>query len=148
MKGYSATVTVPVGVPAPFVSITDEAHRIVMSRLGNRLRIAGTAELAGFDRSINAARCRAILRQARELFPEAIPRDVKAEYWAGLRPATPSNVPIIGRSRYDNLFFNTGHGTLGWTLACGSASALADIVNGKMPEVDFPFRGLEEEGEG
>ncbi|MDD5296046.1 MAG: D-amino acid dehydrogenase [Rhodocyclaceae bacterium] len=144
VKGYSATIALPEGVIAPHVSITDESHRIVMSRLGNRLRIAGTAELAGFDRSINPARCQAILRQARELFPDAIPPDVKAEYWAGLRPATPSNVPIIGKSRYENLFFNTGHGTLGWTLSCGSASALADIVDGRRPEVDFPFCGLPE----
>ncbi len=140
VKGYSATIELPEGVSAPFVSITDESHRIVMSRLGDRLRIAGTAELAGYDRSINAERCRSLLRQARELFPEAVPKDVKAEFWAGLRPATPSNLPIIGKSRYDNLYFNTGHGTLGWTLACGSAKALADIVDGKEPAVDFPFR--------
>jgi D-amino-acid dehydrogenase len=145
VKGYSATIALPEGVAAPHVSLTDEGHRIVMSRLGDRLRIAGMAELAGFDRSINTARCHAILRQARQLFPEAIPEHVKAECWAGLRPATPSNVPIIGRSRYSNLYFNTGHGTLGWTLSCGSASALADIVDGKVPGVAFPFHGAGKE---
>ncbi len=138
VKGYSVTVPVE-GDNAPYVSITHESHRIVMSRLGNRLRIAGTAELAGYDRSINKARCLVILRQARSLFPKAFPANVKAEYWAGLRPCTPNNVPIIGESRFENFFYNTGHGSLGWTLACGSARALADLVAGKTPDVDFPF---------
>lgn len=145
VKGYSVTVPLEAGVLAPTVSITHEAHRIVMSRLGDRLRIAGMAELTGFDRSINRTRCEVLLRQAREVFPDAIPDSVKPEFWAGLRPATPGNVPIIGRSRYENLYFNTGHGTLGWTLSCGSAAALADIIGGKRPEVEFPFLGMDDE---
>lgn len=139
VKGYSVTVPLAPDVQAPYVSITDEARRIVMSRLGDRLRIAGTAELVGFDRSINKIRCTAILRQARDLFPKAIPANAQPEFWTGLRPATPGNVPIIGRGRYENFYFNTGHGTLGWTLCCGSARALVDIMAGKMPGVDFPF---------
>ncbi len=121
----------------PTVSLTDEAAKIVISRLGNRLRAAGTAELTGYDTGINAARCDAILRRVRALFPAIVPGEVKT--WAGLRPATPSNVPVIGRTRFANLFVNTGHGTLGWTLACGSGRALADIVSGRKPEVDFRF---------
>lgn len=141
VKGYSVTLELAADAVAPSVSITDESHRIVCSRLGNRLRIAGTAELAGFDTDINAARCAAILRRAERLFPET--RAAAApEYWAGLRPATPSNVPVIGRGRLRNLFFNTGHGTLGWTLACGSGQAIADIIGGGTPAVDFPFRQL------
>ncbi len=141
VKGYSVTLALAADAVAPSVSITDESHRIVCSRLGNRLRIAGTAELAGFDTGINAARCAAILRRAERLFPEA--RAAAApEYWAGLRPATPSNVPVIGRGRLRNLFFNTGHGTLGWTLACGSGQAIADVVCGRAPAVDFPFHPL------
>ena len=140
LKGYS--ITLPLGpaeqTAAPHVSLTDEAAKIVISRLGNRLRAAGTAELTGYDTSINAARCNAILRRIRTLFPGLGAVSV-AETWAGLRPATPSNVPVIGRTRLANLFLNTGHGTLGWTLACGSGRALADLVSGRKPEVDFRF---------
>lgn len=137
LKGYS--ITLPVGpAEGPTISLTDEAAKIVISRLGNRLRAAGTAELTGYDTSINAARCNAILQRVRALFP-GLGSSAAVETWAGLRPATPSNVPIIGRTRVANLFLNTGHGTLGWTLACGSGRALADIVSGRKPEVEFRF---------
>ena len=141
LKGYSITIALSphASAAAPSVSLTDEGHKLVMSRLGNRLRCAGTAELNGYDTSVNDARCAAILRRVEELFPAlAGAGDVK--YWAGLRPATPGNVPLIGRTRYENLFLNTGHGTLGWTLAAGSARALADLVSGRRPEVDFSFQ--------
>ncbi len=141
VKGYSVTIPLASRAEAPQVSITDESRRIVCSRLGNRLRIAGTAELAGYDITVNRPRCEAILRRARQLFPGIEPAG-EPEYWAGLRPATPSNVPIIGRSRLANLYYNTGHGTLGWTLACGSARAVADIVGERSPQVAFPFRGI------
>ena len=111
----------------------------MISRLGTRLRCAGTAELTGFDTSINEGRCAAIVERLRELFP-ALARAGTAECWAGLRPATPSNVPVIGRTRVENLYLNTGHGTLGWTLAAGSGRALADLVGGRRPEADFAFR--------
>jgi D-amino-acid dehydrogenase len=140
LKGYS--ITLPLGpaelVAAPTVSLTDEAFKIVISRLGNRLRAAGTAELAGYDTSLNSARCAAIARRVRELFP-ALGSITTVESWAGLRPATPSNVPVIGRTSLKNLFLNTGHGTLGWTLACGSGSALADLVSGREPQVALPL---------
>jgi D-amino-acid dehydrogenase len=139
LKGYS--ITLPLGAAAaaaPTVSLTDEAHKIVISRLGDRLRAAGTAELTGYDTSVNAARCEAIVRRVRQLFPRLAGIE-NIEYWAGLRPATPSNVPLIGRTRVRNLFLNTGHGTLGWTLACGSGRALADLVSGRTPEVAFGF---------
>jgi len=139
-KGYS--VTLPVLDPAKSytVSLTDDEHKLVFSRLGDRLRIAGTAEIDGYDTSLNLVRCEAIVRRVRELFPEMTDgRD--ARYWTGLRPATPSNVPYIGRSRVPNLFLNTGHGTLGWTHSCGSGRALADLVDGRQPEVDFAFCG-------
>lgn len=141
VKGYSVTVPIAPDAAAPQVSITDESRRIVCSRLGARLRIAGTAELTGYDTTINHRRCEAILQRALELFPQVEPAG-EVEYWAGLRPATPGNVPIIGRVRLENLYCNTGHGTLGWTLACGSAQAIADIVGGRSPEVEFPFRSL------
>jgi D-amino-acid dehydrogenase len=140
LKGYS--ITLPLGpaelAAAPTVSLTDEAYKIVISRLGSRLRAAGTAELAGYDTSVNTGRCAAIARRVRSLFP-ALGAVTTVENWTGLRPATPSNVPVIGRTRLKNLFLNTGHGTLGWTLACGSGAALADIVSGRQPQVAFPF---------
>jgi D-amino-acid dehydrogenase len=132
-KGYSATFPVKDAGAAPQVSLTDMSHKIVFSRLGERLRVAGTAELNGYDQSLNAVRCEALTRRTCELFPEAVDRE-RVEYWTGLRPATPSNVPLIGRTRLSNLYLNTGHGTLGWTLACGSGRTLADIVAGRSPE--------------
>ena len=140
LKGYSITIplTAQSAAAAPSVSLTDESHKLVLSRLGDRLRCAGTAELNGYDTSVNEVRCAAILRRVEELFPAlAGARDVKL--WAGLRPATPGNVPLIGRRRYANLYLNTGHGTLGWTLAAGSGRALADLISGRRPEVDFKF---------
>ena len=140
LKGYSITLSLgPAEEPAaPSVSLTDEAFKIVISRLGARLRAAGTAELAGYDTSINEVRCAAILRRVRQLFPQ-LGAATTVERWSGLRPATPNNVPIIGASAVRRLYLNTGHGTLGWTLACGSAAALADLMSGRRPEVDFPF---------
>jgi len=137
LKGYSITLNLG-SAEGPSVSLTDEAAKIVISRLGSRLRAAGTAELTGYDTSINATRCNAILERIRTLFP-GLAAITAAETWAGLRPATPDNVPVIGRTRFANLFLNTGHGTLGWTLACGSGKALADIVSGRKPEVEFRF---------
>ncbi|HEX6633288.1 MAG TPA: D-amino acid dehydrogenase [Usitatibacter sp.] len=137
-KGYSATVPVTDAAAAPRVSLTDDGAKIVFSRLGERLRIAGTAELSGYSTGLNPVRCEALVRRAREIFPDAADYS-RATFWAGLRPSTPSNVPLVGRTRYPNLFLNTGHGTLGWTLACGSARALADIISGRAPEVDFRF---------
>ena len=141
LKGYSITIPLQAkaAAAAPCVSLTDEAHKLVISRLGDRLRCAGTAELTGYDTSINETRCAAILKRVERLFP-ALAGAGEVKYWAGLRPATPNNVPVIGRTRYANLFLNTGHGTLGWTLAAGSGRALAELVSGRRPEVDFRFR--------
>jgi D-amino-acid dehydrogenase len=139
VKGYSVTVPVRDPARAPSVSLTDESRRIVCSRLGERLRVAGTAELDGFDTTPHPARCQPLLDWLEARFPGAADC-TEAVLWAGLRPATPSNLPIIGKSRMVNLWYNTGHGTLGWTLACGSASALADLMAGQRPPVaGFPF---------
>ncbi|MCX7167715.1 MAG: D-amino acid dehydrogenase [Rhodocyclales bacterium] len=137
-KGYSATLALPEGVMAPSVSLTDDGHKIVISRLGRSLRVAGTAEFNGYDTSLNAERCDALLRRIREIFP-ALTTVSKVDYWAGLRPATPGNVPLIGdmsAAGLSGLWLNTGHGTLGWTLACGSARLLADLVAGRDPGLD------------
>ncbi|MCB5363264.1 D-amino acid dehydrogenase [Pusillimonas sp. CC-YST705] len=139
-KGYSATFKVLDTEGAPFVSLTDSANKVVYSRLGERLRMAGMAEIGGYSRGLNAARCNQMTRLARELFPNVLDFD-NVDYWSGLRPTTPSNVPLIGRTRVGKLYLNTGHGTLGWTMGVGSGKALADIISGKRPEPDFPFLG-------
>ena len=141
-KGYSATYAITDPDAAPTVSLTDDGYKLVVSRLGDRLRVAGTCELNGYTRELNSTRCAAITRRTRELFPNACDYD-NPTYWTGLRPLTPSNVPYIGKTRYGNLFVNTGHGTLGWTMGCGSGRAIADIVSGRAPEVDFAFTGME-----
>ena len=138
VKGYSVTIPVVAPERAPTVSLTDESRRIVCSRLGDRLRVAGTAELNGFDTRVRPERVAPILDWARVHFPGALDLE-RAEGWAGLRPATPGNIPLIGRSTRPNLWLNTGHGTLGWTLACGSAAALAQLMRGERPAVAFPF---------
>jgi D-amino-acid dehydrogenase len=138
VKGYSITLPLEPDSEAPQISLTDHARKIVMSPLGGRLRVAGTAELNGYDTEMNEVRCQALVKRCLEWFPRA-GRAENAQFWTGLRPATPSNLPLIGRTRYPNLFLNTGHGTLGWTLACGSGRALADIVSGRKPEPEFGF---------
>ena len=140
-KGYSVTMPVKDASMAHQVSLTDDEYKLVFSRLGDRLRIAGTAEFNGYDRDLNRVRCEAIVRRVEELFPGAGDAS-QAQFWTGLRPATPSNVPIIGRSKLPNLYFNTGHGTLGWTHSCGSGKSIARIISGLAPEVDFAFTGL------
>ncbi len=139
VKGYSITVPVVRPEQAPSVCLTDEGHKLAISRLGDRLRVAGTAELNGYDTTISERRCNALIERAKVLFPDAVDF-TRAERWAGLRPATPGNVPLIGGTRYPNLFINAGHGTLGWTLCAGSGRAIADIVGGRRPQVDFRFR--------
>jgi D-amino-acid dehydrogenase len=141
VKGYSITVPILDLERAPRLSLTDEARRVVCSRLGNHLRVAGTAELNGYDLNPDPTRSAAIVSWLEDHLP-GVADVARAEHWCGLRPATPSNVPMIGHTRIHNLFLNTGHGTLGWTLACGSGRAIADIMTGRSPEPAFPFRGL------
>lgn len=145
-KGYSMTLPMISPAHSYQVSLTDDEYKLVFSRLGNRLRVAGTAELNGYDSTLNLRRCEALLRRTRELFPQMVAPEGQpsgAQYWTGLRPATPSNLPYIGASRVGRLFLNTGHGTLGWTHSCGSAAALADLICGRRPELDYAFCGPE-----
>jgi D-amino-acid dehydrogenase len=146
-KGYSATYTVTNPDAAPTVSLTDDGYKLVVSRLGDRLRVAGTCELNGYTRELNNTRCEAITRRISELFPGACDY-AHPTYWTGLRPLTPSNVPYVGRTKISNLYVNTGHGTLGWTMGCGSGRAIAEIVSGRVPEVDFAFTGMPAPGGG
>lgn len=133
-KGYSATIALGPESIAPSVSLTDDEKKIVFSRLGNRLRIAGTAEFNGYNLELNPVRCAALMQRAQQLFPNLRPLG-QPEYWCGLRPATPSNLPYLGRTAYPNLWLNTGHGTLGWTMACGSGAMLADLMSGRQPDL-------------
>jgi D-amino-acid dehydrogenase len=128
-KGYSMTIPTNGTNMAPVTSLTDDEFKLVYSNFGDRLRVAGTAELSGYSRALNMTRCRAILRNVKRLFPKAGNFD-QATYWSGLRPATPSNIPYVGRTRYRNLWLNTGHGTLGWTLGAGSGLRIANMIAG------------------
>ena len=130
VKGYSVTLPLDGDCIAPHVSLTDEEHKLVFSRLGDRLRVAGMAEVAGYDTHLDEGRAGLVLKRALELFPGAGDSG-RAQFWCGLRPATPGNVPLVCGTRYPNLFLNTGHGTLGWTLACGSGQRVADLVSGR-----------------
>lgn len=135
VKGYS--LTMPVAEPdlAPQSTVMDETYKVAMTRFDNRIRVAGTAELAGFDLSLSDKRKATIAMVIQDLFPQG--GDIsKTEFWTGLRPMTPDGTPVIGRTPYANLFINTGHGTLGWTMACGSGRLLADIVSGRDPDID------------
>lgn len=141
-KGYSISVAIDDPSAAPRISITDETRYMVFSRLGNVLRVAGTAELTGWDTGLNPVRVAPLIRNARELFPRASTYTT-VNPWSGLRPATPDSVPLIGPTPYANLFLNTGHGTLGWTMACGAARAIADLIGGRIPEIDLDGLGLD-----
>jgi D-amino-acid dehydrogenase len=136
-KGYSATYEIVDAARAPTVSLTDDEYKLVFSRLGARLRVAGTAELNGYDRSLNEKRCAAITRRVQSLFPGTC-EYARPSYWAGLRPVTPSSVPLVGAAPIAGLYVNTGHGTLGWTMGVGSGKLLADLVGGRATDIEPP----------
>ncbi len=136
IKGYSLTVPIVDAAVAPASTIMDETYKVAITRLGERIRIGGTAEIAGYDLTLRPARRGPLERSIGDLFPLA--GDVeRASFWCGLRPMTPDGTPVLGRSGpYSNLFLNTGHGTLGWTMAAGSGRVLADLVSGRQPEIE------------
>ncbi|MGF1681754.1 D-amino acid dehydrogenase [Photobacterium minamisatsumaniensis] len=135
VKGYSLTMPIADGNAAPVSTVMDETYKVAMTRFNDRIRVAGTAELAGFDLSLAKKRKATIAMVIRDLFPDG--GDLKqAEYWTGLRPMTPDGTPVVGKTSFTNLFTNTGHGTLGWTMACGSARLLADIMSNKTTDID------------
>lgn len=145
VKGYSLTVPVIADELAPVSTIMDETYKTAITRLGDRIRIGGTAELDGFNMASRAGRCAALAHSFGDLFPGA--GDMKkASFWCGLRPMTPDGPPIIGSTPVRGLYLNMGHGTLGWTMACGSARVVADIVGGREPEVDVAGLNLSRYG--
>jgi D-amino-acid dehydrogenase len=135
VKGYSITVPVVDAEAAPVSTIMDETYKIAITRLGDRIRVGGTAELAGYNLDLPAARRRTLEHSVGDLFPRG--GDLaQASFWTGLRPMTPDGTPLVGPTRYDNLQLNTGHGTLGWTMACGSARVAADLLSSREPEIE------------
>lgn len=149
-KGYSATFPLLKPDAAPMVSTIDDGRKIAMSRLGNVLRVAGTIELGGYDLSLDTpvakARCHMLSRRIEEILPGVCDTRTpeqggNPQYWTGLRPATPTNIPFIGRTRVGKLWVNAGHGTLGWTHGAGSGKALAELLSGERPAMNFGFLG-------
>jgi D-amino-acid dehydrogenase len=134
VKGYSLTVPITNPEAAPVSTVMDETYKVAITRFQDRIRVGGMAELAGFDLSLNPRRRETLEMVVGDLFPSGgdIP---SAEFWTGLRPMTPDGTPIIGGTKYDNLWLNTGHGTLGWTMACGSAQLIADLMAKRRPAI-------------
>ena len=134
VKGYSITVPITDASGAPESTVMDESFKVAITRLGDRIRVGGTAELSGYDLRLHQARRDTLEHSVTSLFPDG--GDVsKASFWCGLRPMTPDGTPVVGPTPYRNLFLNTGHGTLGWTMACGSGRVLADLLSGRQPEI-------------
>lgn len=135
VKGYSITVPIKNEALAPVSTVMDEAHKVAITRLGNRIRVGGMAEIAGFSTDLPKARQETLTHSVEDLFGGAGDQ-TQAKFWSGLRPMTPDGTPVIGKTKFTNLSLNTGHGTLGWTMSCGSAKLLADIVSGTKPEIE------------
>jgi D-amino-acid dehydrogenase len=151
-KGYSATFKLKDPAAAPYVSTIDDEVKVAMSRLGDELRVAGTIELSGYDATLNTtlaqARCRMLAERIEKVLPGVCDTRLPEEggqpnFWTGLRPATPTNIPYIGRTKVQGLWVNAGHGTLGWTHGAGSGKAMAELISGRQPRMAFNFHGYE-----
>ncbi|MDE1916720.1 MAG: D-amino acid dehydrogenase [Sphingomonadales bacterium] len=140
VKGYSITVPVASDAAAPQSTVMDETFKVAITRLGDRIRVGGIAELSGFNRDLRPRARDTLHLSLGEMFPGAtLPGSDRAgtdNFWTGMRPMTPDGTPVIGVTGLDNLYLNTGHGTLGWTMACGSARVLADVISGRQPEIE------------
>lgn len=136
VKGYSITLPITDPDAAPVSTIMDETHKVAVTRLGDRIRVAGTAELAGHDLSLDQKRRATVTHVVSDLFPDG--GDIaRSEFWTGLRPMTPDGTPVVGPTPIPNLYLNTGHGTLGWTMSCGSGRLLADLISQRSPQIDL-----------
>ncbi len=136
LKGYSITTQILDSERSPVSTILDESYKIALTRFDDRIRVGGMAEINGFDRSLNTHREDTLIMVLEQLFPGASDLS-NAHFWTGLRPATPDGTPIVGKTTYKNLYTNTGHGTLGWTMSCGSAKLLTDIISNRTPEIEY-----------
>jgi D-amino-acid dehydrogenase len=136
VKGYSITVPITDAAGAPESTVMDETHKVAVTRLGDRIRVGGTAELAGYTLQLHEARRRTLMHVVGDLFPDG--GDLgRVEFWCGLRPMTPDGTPLLGGTRLANLYLATGHGTLGWTMAAGTARVMADLIGGRKPSIDM-----------
>ena len=136
VKGYSITVPITDASGSPESTVMDETHKVAVTRLGDRIRVGGTAELAGYTLKLHDARRQTLEHVVTDLFPRG--GDVsRAEFWCGLRPMTPDGTPVVGATRLPNLYLATGHGTLGWTMAAGTGRVMADIISGRTPGIDM-----------
>ena len=133
-KGYSLTIPIVDAAMSPVSTILDETYKVAITRFDERIRVGGMAELSGFNLALNPKRHDTLAMVVRDLFPHGgdLPR---AEFWTGLRPMTPDGTPLVGATPLRGLYLNTGHGTLGWTMACGSAQLLADLISGRQPAI-------------
>jgi D-amino-acid dehydrogenase len=156
-KGYSATFSIKQPELAPFVSTIDDEVKVAMSRFGDQLRVAGTIELGGFDLSLDSpiarARCKMLADRIEKVLPgvcdtRTVEEGGNPRFWTGLRPATPTNIPYIGRTRVGKLWVNAGHGTLGWTHGAGSGKAIAQLISGEQPAIPFDFYGFPKQERG
>ncbi len=134
LKGYSLTLPITDAAMAPTSTILDESYKVAVTRFEDRIRVGGMAEVAGFDLSLDPRRRATLEKVVRDLYPHGGDLS-RAEFWTGLRPATPDGTPVVGATPYRNLFLNTGHGTLGWTMAAGSGRYLADLMDGRAPQI-------------
>ena len=145
VKGYSITVPITDPRAAPESTVMDETHKVAVTRLGDRIRVGGTAELSGFDLRLHEARRRTLEHVVTDLYPAG--GDVsRATFWCGLRPMTPDGTPIVGATRVKGLYIATGHGTLGWTMAAGTGRVMADLIGGTKPAIDMNGLGIERYG--
>ena len=135
VKGYSITVPITDPDGAPVSTVMDESYKVAITRLGDRIRVGGTAEISGYSDKLYDARRATLNHSLTDLFPRC-GDTARATFWCGLRPMTPDGPPVIGATHYGNLHLNTGHGTLGWTMACGSGRVLADLLSGRKPDID------------
>lgn len=135
LKGYSITVPIADAEFAPQSTLLDESYKIALTRFDNRIRVGGMAEIAGFDKTLNPKRQATLLMVLNDLFPKASTETTQVNFWTGLRPKTPDSVPIIGQGPAKNLYLNTGHGTLGWTMSVGSARVITDLISGKKADI-------------
>ncbi|QPO13377.1 MULTISPECIES: D-amino acid dehydrogenase [unclassified Thalassospira] len=141
-KGYSISIDTTGYSGAPETALIDDSVKMVYSRLGTHLRVAGTAELDGYNLRMSLRRQKLIVDKALELFPNSGDRS-SIDFWSGLRPVTPDSAPVLGDTKYANLYLNTGHGTLGWTMSCGSAKAVADLISDKTPDISLTGLGID-----
>jgi len=142
LKGYSLTVPITDPAGAPVSTVMDETYKIAITRFDDRIRVGGMAEVSGFDLRLNPRRRATLEMVVTDLFPRGGDA-ARGEFWTGLRPMTPDGTPVVGATRYPNLWLNTGHGTLGWTMACGSGRLLADLISRRRPEISADGLGID-----